>query len=281
LKGTRIVPGVRADYDSATKAWDVAPRINVRQDLTTDFPRTTVKAGAGLFYEPPTVLQTDPNYGQTGLVSSRSAQYDVGFEQEFTHQIELSTDMFYDAMNRLVVAGAGNSGEGYAFGVEWLLRYKADEHFFGWLSYTLSRSERRNAPGEPYHLFQYDQTNILTVLGSYKLGRGWQVGARFRLVSGDPYTPTVGGAYDATVGAQQGVAAFPPYGARLPLFQQLDLRVDKTWTFRAWKLSAYLDVQNIYIASNPVSITYSYNFTQSAYVNGLPILPIIGLRAEF
>jgi TonB family protein len=280
-KGARIVPGVRADYDSATRAWDIAPRVTLRQDIVSDYPRTTVKAGAGLFDQPPTVLQADPRYGQTGLVSSRSQHYDVGFEQEFTRQIELSTDLFYKAMDELVVAGSRDSGDGNAYGVEWLLRYKPDEHFFGWLSYTLSRSERRNAPGQPAYLFQYDQTHILTVLGSYKLGRGWQVGARFRLVSGNPYTPTVDGAYDATVGSQQGVAAFPPNGARLPFFQQLDLRIDKTWAFRAWKLSAYVDVQNVYVASNPVALAYSYNFTQSAYVNGLPILPILGLRAEF
>jgi hypothetical protein len=279
--GTRLVPGVRADYDSATKALDVAPRLTVRQDLRSDFPRTTLKGGAGLFYQPPTVLETAPNYGQAGLVSNRAQQYDIGFEQEFTERIELSTDVFYKAMDDLVVAGSGNSGTGYAYGVEWLLRYKPDEHFFGWLSYTLSRSERRNLPGQPYYRFQYDQTHILTVVGSYKLGRGWQVGARFRLVSGDPYTPTDAGAYDATIGAQQGVAAFPPYGARLPLFEQLDARVDKTWTFTHWKFSAYLDVQNVYNASNPVSLTYSYNYAQQSTVNGLPILPILGLRAEF
>lgn len=279
--GARIVPGVRFDYDSATKGLDVAPRVTVRQDLVSDFPRTTVKAGAGLFYQPPSVLETAPGYGQSGLVSNRAVHYDVGFEQEFTRQLELSTDVFYKEMTDLVVAGAGNSGDGFAYGVEWLLRYEPDEHFFGWLSYTLSRSERRNLPGQPYYLFQYDQTHILTVLGSYKLDRGWQVGARFRLVSGDPYTPTETGAYDATVGVQQGVAAYPPNGARLPIFEQLDARVDKTWTFSKWKLSAYLDVQNVYNATNPVGQTYNYNFTQSATANGLPILPILGLRAEF
>jgi hypothetical protein len=283
--GGRLVPGLRADYDDATNAWDISPRISARQDLASRFPRTTLKAGAGLFYQPPPIISSDPQDVQvslqSGLTSSRSAQYDVGFEQEFTRQVDLSTDVFYKAMDRLAVAGAGSVGEGAAYGVEWLLRYKADERFFGWLSYTLSRSERRNGPGQPSYLFNYDQTHVLTVLGSYNLGRGWQVGARFRLVSGDPYTPMTGGAFDATVGAQQGVAAFPPFAARMQLFQQLDARVDKVWSFQTWKLSAYLDVQNVYIAKNPVGVTYSYNFTQSSIINGLPILPILGLRAEF
>ena len=75
-------------------------------------------------------------------------------------------------------------------------------------------------------------------------------------------------------------AASPTFGSRLPLFHQLDVRVDKVWTFPRWHLTAYLDIQNIYNYQAPEGQTYNYNFTQSAYVRGLPILPILGLRGE-
>ena len=280
-RGARFVPGLRLDYDTATSAWDVAPRMTFRQDLFTGFPRTTLKAGAGLFYQPPTVFDTAPNYGQVGLVSNRDGHYDIGVEQEITQQVETSLDLFYKAMSDLVIAGSGNSGLGRAYGAELLFRYKPDDHFFGWMSYTLSRSERRSLPGQPFYLFQYDQTHILTLVGSYKLGRGWQVGLRFRVVSGDPYTPMTYGASNATVGSQLGVSAFPPNGSRLPFFNALDARVDKEWVWGEWKLGLYLDVENTYSAGNPFAISYNYNFTQSAYVNGLPILPILGIRGEF
>ena len=280
-RGARFVPGLRADYDSATARWDVAPRLIFRQDLFAGPRRTTLKAAAGLFYQPPTIVETAPNYGQLGLVSSRDAQYDIGAEQEITQQLEASLDLYYKAMSDLVIAGSGNSGVGRAYGVEFFFRYKPDDHFFGWVSYTLSRSERQNLPGQPFYLFQYDQTHILTLLGSYKLGRGWQAGLRFRLVSGDPYTPMTYGAYNATVGAQLGVAQFPPNGSRFPFFNALDARIDKEWVWGDWRLGLYLDVENAYNAGNPFAISYNYNFTQSAYVNGLPILPILGIRGEF
>ena len=57
--------------------------------------------------------------------------------------------------------------------------------------------------------------------------------------------------------------------------------MDKTWTFPAWKLTAYLDVQNVYSHQSSDSLSYNYNFTQSTYARGLPILPSIGLRGEF
>jgi hypothetical protein len=281
FRGTRIVPGVRADYDSATKRWDIAPRINVRQAISPDFPRTTLKGGVGVYDQPPNPLETAPRYGQPNLWSYRSVQTDVGVEQEFTRHLDLSTDVFYKWMDRQVTTGAGNSGRGFAYGVEWLLRYKPDERFFGWLSYTFSRSERSDVPGRPYYLFLNDQTHILAIVASYKLGRGWQVGARFRLTSGDLYTPMSTGAFDANVGSQLGVSAVPAFGSRLPLFHQLDLRVDKVWTFRRVRLNWYLDLENVYDAHDPFAVQYNYNYTQSAHVNGLPILPITGLRAEF
>ena len=84
----------------------------------------------------------------------------------------------------------------------------------------------------PLRLSQFDETHILTVLGSYRLGRGWEFGARYRLTSGYMYTPETYGFYDENIGTYLAQEAYPPFGSRLPLFQSLDLRVDKTWKFR-------------------------------------------------
>jgi TonB family protein len=281
FRGLRIVPGFRVDYSDDTRTWDYAPRISARQDLTSGFPRTTLKGGAGLFYQPPLPQETNLVFGQAGLRSNRSAHYDVGVEQEITRQAELSVDGFYKSLDRLVVQGAGNSGDGRAYGLEWLLRYKPDGRFFGWLAYTLSRSERRDGPGQPLRLFEFDQTHVLTLLGSYKLGRGWQVGGRFRLVSGNLYTPSRYGFFDANAGAYVATDDSPPFAARLPLFHQLDLRVDKTWDFKNWRLSMYLDLQNAYNYRAAEGTSYNYNYTQVSYADGLPILPSLGVRGDF
>ncbi|HMJ13127.1 MAG TPA: TonB family protein [Polyangiaceae bacterium] len=280
-RGTRIVPGVRLDYATTTEAWDVSPRINARQDLTSGFPRTTIKGGVGIFRQAPDPFEADPVFGATDLKSNTSVHYGLGFEQEFTRQIELSTDIFYKDFSDLVVQGSGNTGEGRAFGVEWLLRYKEDDRFFGWLAYTLSRSEVREFADYPLHLSQWDQTHILTLLGSYKLGRGWKLGARFRYVSGNLYTPLTTGAYDATTGTPLEAPTFPPFSTRMPAFNQLDMRVDKQWTFSAWKLTAYLDVLNVLNRQNTEAVVYNYNYTKSSQVSGLPILPNLGIRGEF
>src|SRR5690606_26099486 len=111
-----------------------------------------------------------------------------------TAQVDVSANVFYSKLERLTsqtpdangVNQFSATGSGRVYGTEWMLKYKADKRFFGWLTYTLSRSERRANPDDAQRLFDFDQTHIASILGSYQLGAGWELGARFRLVSGVP-----------------------------------------------------------------------------------------------
>jgi TonB family protein len=281
FKGTRIVPGMRLDYTRENRSWDLQPRVVARQDLTKEFPRTTLKGGIGRFANPPQPQETSAIFGVPGTRSIIANHYGFGAEQEVTRQIEVSSEAFYRQYDGVIVQGQGNTGEGRAFGLETLVRYKPDARFFGFIAYTLSRSVRREAPSEPEHLFFFDQTHILTAIGSYRLGRGWEIGARFRLVSGNLRTPQTYGFFDNNVGAYIPGLSYPPYSVRNPMFHQLDIRIDKTWYFQEGvKMSAYLDVYNAYNQGNVEGVSYNYNTTLSTYATGIPILPSLGMRLE-
>src|SRR5687767_4939424 len=84
----------------------------------------------------------------------------------------VSIEGFYKDLDQLAVAVPDalgsesgqrydNVGVGRAYGGELLLRYKQMGRFFGWLAYTLSRSERRDTPDADWEDFDYDQTHIL------------------------------------------------------------------------------------------------------------------------
>lgn len=291
VAGLKLFPGVRADYNTDTKGWTVDPRIGVRYDLHSGFPRTTLKGGVGLYHQPPQPYQSIEPFGTKGVGSPSAVHTSFGVEQEISRPVELSVEGFYKDLNNLVVPVAAadqsangqsyqNIGTGKIYGSEFLLRYKPEGRFFGWIAYTLSRSERRDSANGPSYIYDYDQTHILTALGSYKLGRGWQAGARFRYISGTPYTPVLGGVMDYDAGAYAPINSSNLNSARTGAFHQLDLRIDKTWTFSSWKLSAYLDVQNTYLHKNPEGVSYNYNYSQSSSLSGIPFLPIIGLRGE-
>ena len=299
-KRWRVVPGFRLDYSSDTRTTDPNPRINTRYEIVqggvlpdgSQRRRTTVKGGIGEYTQFPQGYQTNSVFGTPGIVANRSVHYSVGVEQEFTREIDVSVEGFYKDLTRQVAPSADsngprytNLGTGYVVGLETLVKYKPDKHFFGWIAYTLSRSVRRDYPAGVQYLFQYDQTHNLTVLGSYRLGRGWEFGTRFRLTSGNPVTPVIRppnlpAIYSADAGSYVPLQG-QPYSQRLPLFHALDIRVDKRWQFRSWQLGAYLDVYNVYNRSNPEAISYDYRYARSSYQTGLPFLPSIGVRGEF
>jgi TonB family protein len=285
---TEVVSGVRLDYTHDTGRYDVSPRLSARYELVSGFPSTALKAGTGLFHQPPGLAEVVLSEEQS-LRSLRSFQNSLGVEQELTEQVELSVEGFYNLLDNLVSRRADengvlrydNSGKGRILGAEAMLRYRADERFFGWLSYTLSRSERTWIPGEPSRLFALDQTHILTALASLELGRGWEIGARFRYVSGNLYTPCEGGIF-SSIATEYLCLNGPINSERLPPFHQLDVRVDKRWVFSGFTLGAYLDLINAYNRTNPDFIEYNYDYTESQPQTGsLPIVPSLGVRGEF
>ncbi len=294
VRGLRLVPALRVDYTrDAARSVSFAPRLSFRWEFLRQW---FVKGGVGVFNQPPQPNQTSgaPNtfqptttVGNPNLVTQRAVQYSLGFEHDFSRYVSLSVEGFYKTLDDQVVSqpsitGAGylNAGAGRIYGGEILLRHRPSSRFFGWLAYTISRSERRDSPGADYRIFQFDQTHILTAIASVRLGRGWEAGLRFRLVSGNPTTPVAGAIFNGDTGTYQQIPGVP-FSTRNPPFHQLDLRIDKTWTFRRGSFNLYLEVLNVYNNANPEGVQYNFNYTQSATVTGIPFFPNLGIRAEY
>jgi hypothetical protein len=142
------------------------------------------------------------------------------------------------------------------------------------------RSERIDADASSYRLFDLDQTHNLTLVAQYRLSQTWEIGARFRFVTGSPQTPYVDATYDSDADTYVPVAG-AINSKRLGDFHQLDLRVDKHWIFDTWRLTTYLDIQNVYNRVNPEETSYNYIYTQTKSQGGLPIIPSFGVRGEF
>jgi hypothetical protein len=259
------------------------PRLAVRYQIS---PRFAAKAAVGLYSQPPDATAFSAPFGNPNIKPEHGTQVVVGGESDPRSGLHIELDAFYKSMRDLVVSGENvgdpllvNDGIGRAYGGEILIRQQLSERFFGWVVYTLSRSERKDHPDQGWVPFQFDQTHILTLILSWHFPRGWIAGGRYRYVTGNPYTPVVDSFYDSTADRYT-----PIYGTtnsgRLDAFSQLDLRVDKIWTFNRWRFSAYLDVQNVLRADNPEAVGYNYNFRDPHPITGLPILPILGVRGD-
>jgi hypothetical protein len=287
-----LYPGVRMEWFASIARAAVDPRLRGIWKITD---KTALKAGVGLYTQGiQQPVQLDSAFGNPRLGTQKSLHTSLALAQDLPWSSYIEVTGFYKQLWRLispsrevVVRPEGelgpenyaNTGTGRIYGMELLLRKNLSDNLFGWVSYTLSRSTRVDAPGQARKLFNFDQTHILTVIASYKFPRGWQFGARFRLVSGNPYTAVRDGVFDAQTGVYLPING-PINGDRLAAFHQLDLRLDKTWVLPIMRMTAYVDVQNVYNRQNPEFINYAYDYQSFSTINSLPIIPSIGFRLE-
>ena len=276
-----LVPGGRVDYLGDVHRWTVDPRLTGRYQLTAT---TILKGGIGLFSQAPSGAESLPVLGNPHLRPGRAEHYSLGVEQEVGSRLKLTAEGFYKRLSQLAVnspvpgENLNNDGIGRIYGAEASAKLRPTAKSSGFLSYTLSRSER-NDHGLEWRRFNWDQTHILTIAGAYRLGRGWDLSGTFRYVTGNPITPVVGSIYNANIDTYK-----PVYGAinsaRSNAFHRLDLRVEKSWHVKSGSIAAYVDVQNAYNQHNEEGRSYNYNFTQSGVISGLPLIPSLGVRGE-
>ncbi len=314
-----LTPGLRANYHRVKGIERLAfdPRLWARFAAAE---RTALKGSIGLYSQPAEITQSLPlPYGNPYLNYQRAFQTSLGVEQRFTDSLTVDVTGFFNRRFENVVAPGrfvdqadgsvlreaySNDGLGRAYGIEVMLKKELTDRFSGWLSYTLSHSEDgRGGPrvtgggfgggggggghgggaSRPaYDLSPWDQTHVLTLVGSYRLNDGWEVGSRFRFTTGRPTTP-LDHQFDLYRADANRYSATPglPLSIRTQGFHQLDMRVDKSWRFDEWTLGMYLDIQNIYNASNVEAVFNDYRHRQRYEVPGLPFLPVIGLKGSF
>ena len=282
----KTTAGVRVDNFRDNDIVVAQPRVQSRFKLDKT---TSLLAAGGLYTRPPD--DNDENL-QRSLQPERSWQSSVGLENKLVKGITLTSTIYYNHRTDLITAAGErsqamntdgsntytNDGSGRSYGAELLLQARTDK-FFGWAAYTYARSERKDNEMAETRLFDSDQTHNLIVLGSYKLG-AWQIGGRFQLTSGTPYTPVVGSVFNSDINNY--AAEFGRINSkRNPAQHQLDLRIDRAFAFKTWKLSGYLDISNVYMNAPVLGYEYNQNYTERTETKGIPILPSLGIRGEF
>ncbi|MGB5372173.1 MAG: TonB family protein [Polyangiales bacterium] len=284
-KFTELILGLRVDYFGDVDAFAVDPRVTTIFSVRPDM---RVKLGVGIFSQPPEFQESDASIGNPELDPIQAVHVGAGWEYDPIPGFRFGVEGFYKYLwDRAIQTPNGEApfyvtgGIGRIYGAEFSANFRpaTGRKYFGYLSYTLSRSERKDGPDEPWRLFDFDQTHILTAAFVYKFPRNWEIGGTFRLVSGNPNTPVIGSVYDALSDV------YIPIDGRVnslrnPLFHELNVRVQKEWIFKGWQLALFLDIRNAYNQQNQEGIIYNYDFTQQTPLLGLPIIPSLGVRGR-
>jgi hypothetical protein len=270
---TRVSAGVRVDGFLRSGDVSVQPRGEISTKVR---PSTTLRLAAGAYRRP---AEFQDELQDPDLHPERSTQAVLGLEQTTKIGVNLQASAYYTDRSKLLTRGMDgkyvNQGRGTTVGGELLVTARRGP-WFGWLSYSISHSTRRDNPSAKDRLFDYDQPHVLNVLGSYKVG-SWQFGLRWSYASGTPYTPVMGAVYNSDADYY-----LPLYGdvnsERVVAHHQLDARIDKTWQVGAMSLTAFLDVQNAYLNQSVVGYGYNFDYSERFAFTAIPIIPSIGLR---
>ncbi len=271
----RLTAGLRVDAFGRVREVSTQPRL----ELTVQLPATLkVRFAAGFYSRPP---EFQAEYLDKKLDPELTKQAVLGAEIDPLQGLKLQASTYYTDRTRMLTGGLNgkysNTGRGTTFGGELLAIYRRSD-VSAWLSYSLARSTRVDSPGAPSRLFDYDQPHDLNLSLSWTFGR-WQLGGRFRYSSGQPYTPVLSSVYDSD--ADRYVPLFGEINSeRLAAHHQLDLRVDRSWKTGRVTLTAFLDVQNVYLNAAVAGYGYSFDYSERFQFESLPILPMLGLRGE-
>lgn len=287
-----LIPGFRFDYYSDAEDYSLDPRLIARYALAEDW---TIKGGVGLFHQPPLPQQLSEDFGNPELEIPRSIQTSAGVEWKPVDYFKADVTFFYKRLEKLVddtndfrtnddgelvPALLDNGRTGDVVGMEVYLKHDFHENFQGWLSYTLSRSTRVDSGQTRQRLFDFDQTHIVAAVLSYRFPENWELTTRFRLISGNPFTPIDGGVY---IDDQDDYAPITGLtnSERISAFHQWDLRLDKRWVFEYFTVAAFLEVLNVYNRGNVEGFTYNFDFSERSEITGLPVIPNLGVRIDF
>jgi TonB family protein len=264
----------------------VQPRASARLRITSRF---SVFAAAGIYSQPPDPADLSAVFGNPKLGPERSDQITLGESLRIAPSLSVEVAGFGKWMHDLAVRDPSptpklaealvQDGIGRAYGVQVLVRQQPWHGLFGWVAYTVSRSERRDTPGAAWRLFDYDQPHVFTIVASKELG-AWTAGLRFRYARGLPRTPVVGAFYDTKDDLYQPVFG-PQNSIRLPDFWQLDVRVDRSFPMgETARLLVFAEGLNVTNRANGEEYTYRVDYTQRGVVTGLPIVAVLGARVD-
>lgn len=271
--------GVRTDgnnySDKMKELWrQLSPRLSVSYQLIEGL---TLSGHVGLYYQLPSYTALGFK-GEEGEYVNRHLDYisvsqeSLGLSWTPNENMELSAEGFYklyghmpfSLSDQIPLSCKGNDygtignealsseAKGRSYGVELMFKWLLAQKLNLSSSLTIFKSEFKDGEQGSYVPSAWDNRFILNMSGTYNFPKHWSLGAKVSCIGGSPYTP-----YDMEKSSLveawnvQG-RAYYDYSRynqeRLPVFGQLDVRVDKTFYLKKCMLGFYLDIQNITVS---------------------------------
>lgn len=278
--------GIRTDMNSFMNEGNnpfntLSPRLSFAYHL---LPKVDLTASVGRYYKIPTYTSLGFKDANGQLVNKdaryiQSTHYVLGTQYLPKESLRFTLEGFYKQYdNYPVSAGSGISlanqgtdfgsigsekilsiGKGECYGLEFFVQQKLVNRVFYVFSYTYVRS-RFSGIDNQLIASSWDYQHLISATLGYKFKRNWQLGLKYRLAGGSPYTP-----FDTVASRRNylllgtGILDFKRLNTeRLRTFSQLDLRIDKKFNFKRTTLDLFIDIQNVLLTKQESAPYYTF-----------------------
>lgn len=268
--------GVRTDgnnySDKMKELWrQLSPRLSVSYRLAEGL---FLSGHVGLYYQLPSYTALGFK-GEAGDYVNKHLDYisvsqeSVGLSWTPNENMEFSVEGFYklygnmpfSLSDQIPLSCKGNDygtignealsseAKGRSYGAELMFKWLLTQKLNLSSSLTIFKSEFKDGKQGSYVPSAWDNRFILNVSGTYNFPKHWSLGAKVSCIGGSPHTPydeaksSLVEAWDVQGRAYYDYSRYNQ--ERLPVFGQLDVRVDKTFYLKKCMLGFYLDIQNI------------------------------------
>ncbi len=294
-----VTAGLRADRLGATGETLWLPRAGA----TLTFGGTALTANAGEYGQFPSFLQRVGPGGEATLRAERSRQMGLAIDQRLGERTRVRVELYDQQIRKglstrlretrlmdgyVVPADAEgrlqNAIHGHSRGFEVLVQRRSANRLSGWLSYAYGSSRLRDAHGEsPGELrpfaADFDQKHTVNLYASGRFSRSFSVSGKLRYGSGFP----LAGYYRQTPTRVE--LAEERNRVRQDSYRRCDVRVNKAFGLRDWKLTLYAEVMNVFDSHNVrlrrIDENYATREAEPVTRELFPILPAVGLTLEF
>ncbi len=306
---TAVNPRTYAKGETVAQYFNPEPRLSVRYEVS---PTASLKASYNrmaqylhLISNTTAASPTDVWTPSTQNIKPEIAdQVALGYFQNFKNNtFEASIEAYYKTMSNQIdyVNGANLLlnpklegellyGIGRSYGLELYIK-KNTGKLNGWVSYTLSKSERKidGTNNNQWYNAKYDRTHILNVVAIYDPTPRWSLSANFAYATGVATTfPNAAYEYDGIIVPHNTDNARNNY--RVPAYHRLDFsatlngkkrpnrRIETNWVFSIYNVYARRNPFTVFFRQNPDNLQQTQAVRFSVFGS---ILPSVTFNAKF
>jgi hypothetical protein len=275
---TTIAPGVRIDHSTLTGHTSASPWIETRWPLSASF---VLRAGGGVYRQEPAFVEVKGLRG-SDLDAMRSYHADIAVEGPLVRSVTWRASAYnredreYPWLpgaefrvhdGRLVLPSFTtryeNALDGHSRGIELLVQRRSPNGLSGWFAYNLALTKYRTRPRtgnlepEPGTFPEtfpadYDQRHTLNLYGVYRFSDRMSFSTRFRAGSNFPVPGNYESRHSTTAGQTQALYYLSARRntLRVPVYSRLDVRANRTFSWRTTRLTLFAEVLNLYARDN-------------------------------